>query len=316
MPSRNKKHKLPNKDLKSPNSFSQLLLSFMILIPLVILLIVFVSSSSIWPSSAFAAVLPAELIDPITIEASAVKKSRERLQSTVRATASILAEYPHDSQAFTQGLVIHGNSFYESTGLYGQSSLRQVDIDTGNVLNKVTFPSNVFAEGLTILNNSIYVLTWLNKKGYVYDLNLKKLNEWTYKTEGWGITHNDRYLILSDGSSTLYFINPRSFKVVKTLSVKTGEGTDVRNLNELEYINGHIYANIWYSRDIAIIDPKTGVVVQFLDCNALPTPNHSDAVLNGIAYNNGTGDFYLTGKLWPKIYKVRYDAIGATSDNP
>jgi len=172
------------------------------------------------------------------------------------------------------------------------------------------FPSNVFAEGITILNNTIFVLTWQNKKGYVYDLNFKKLNEWTYQTEGWGITHNDRQLIMSDGSEKLYFINPRSFKNVKTLTV-TADGNPVKRLNELEYINGYIYANIWYSRDIAVIDPKTGFVVRFLDCNDFPVENHPEAVLNGIAYNNATGDFFLTGKLWSKIFKVRYDAIGS-----
>jgi len=294
-------------------SFTNLFLTLMVVIPLLLVIFFFPSSPS-----AFAAVVPQnELqadINPITsIEASV--RAKEKLLATTRATASILAEYPHDSQAFTQGLVIYGNSLYESTGLYGQSTLRQVDLATGNIVKKVNFPNDVFAEGITILNNSIYVLTWQNRKGYVYDLDFKKQNEWTYKTEGWGITNNDRNLIMSDGSSTLYFINPRSFKVVKTLNVQS-DGKPVRHLNELEYINGFIYANIWYSRDIAIINPQTGAVVRFLDCNSLPIPNSFDAVLNGIAFNNNSNDFYLTGKLWSKIYKVHYDPVFAHVSPP
>jgi len=142
-------------------------------------------------------------------------------------------------------------------------------------------------------------------------LNFNKVTEWTYQTEGWGITHNTKNLIMSDGTNSLYFIDPKTFKIVRTLKVKTSEGNPVRYLNELEYINSHIYANLWYSRDIAVINPKTGIVIQFLDCSTLPQIDNYDAVLNGIAYNNETGEFYLTGKLWNKLYKVKLEEIAS-----
>jgi len=200
---------ITNKQLPDKRKLLNFLLVIMILIPLIILLSVFTWSSST-RSTAFASALQQNDIgasDPLlkssNVEASAIKKSK--LQATTRVVASILAEYQHDSQAFTQGLVIYRNNLYESTGMYGQSTLRQVDLNTGNVIKKISFPSNIFAEGATIFNDLIYVLTWQSRIGYVYDLNFNKVNQWNYNTEGWGIAHNNRNLIMSDGSDTLYF---------------------------------------------------------------------------------------------------------------
>jgi len=285
------------------------LLIMLVLIPLFVVLSLFVWSPSSLSVSAAASIVLKDEPSPIGVRPILVQKQKIVIPVPPKVVVEILGDYPHDTQAFTQGLEIHGSNLYESTGLQGRSTLRHVDLATGQIIKKFDFEPQIFAEGITIFQDKIYVLTWLNKIGYVFDLNFQQLATWSYNTQGWGLTHSKKHLIMSDGSNKLRWISPIDFKVVRTLEVLTPQREKVNNLNELEWINGHIYANIWYQREIAVINPKTGIVVQWLDCQSLPEPNDGDRVLNGIAYNNETGDLYLTGKLWPKIYKVLYQTV-------
>lgn len=221
----------------------------------------------------------------------------------------IVNTYPHDADAFTQGLVFNGGYLYESTGLYGKSSIRKVDINTGEVLKKKKIPKKFFGEGITIYKNKFYMVTWRSKTGFIYNKDtFEYLGSFNYKTQGWGITHDEKNLILSDGTANLYFINPQNFEVIKTLQVKTKSGNIVKFLNELEYVNGKIYSNIWQTDKIAIIDPKTGTIQNMIDFSELKQKIQSDKkidVFNGIAYNPDSKTFYLTGKLWPKLFEVK-----------
>jgi len=239
--------------------------------------------------------------------ARVVKKAK----TSTKVTALVLDQYPHDARAFTQGMEVFGNELYESTGLYGESTLRKVDLLTGTVLKQHKLPAHVFAEGITIFNNRIYLLTWQNQFGYVFDLDFNELAQFPYKTEGWGLTHDQENLIMSDGSDNLYFLSPEDFKIVKILKVVTAQKQPVRYLNELEFIDGYIYANIWYQDNLAVINPKNGRVVQWIDCSSLRqgTAKNREAVLNGIAYNSDTQSLYVTGKLWPSVFHLRYESI-------
>lgn len=218
--------------------------------------------------------------------------------------------YPHDPAAFTQGLIFHNGQLLESTGLHGASSLRRVDLRTGNVVEKVAIPDIYFAEGLTLLGNNLYQLTWQSHKGFIYSLDgLQQVREFSYDGEGWGLTTDDRDLIMSDGTDRIRFINPNSFQVEKTINVRDGERS-VSQLNELEFVNGEIYANIWHSDFIARIDPETGRVKSWIDCTGLlaqapdsGTSKHD--VLNGIAYDKEKDRLFLTGKLWHKLFEVK-----------
>jgi glutaminyl-peptide cyclotransferase len=218
--------------------------------------------------------------------------------------------WPHDTQAFTQGLVIHNGLLYESTGQNGQSWIGVIDINTGKPDKKVQLDQQYFGEGITILNNKVYQLTYKTKIGFVYDLKTwKKLQEFQQPLiEGWGITHNNTHLIMSEGSDKLFFVDTVSLKPVKVLPV-TDENGPVSKLNELEYVEGFIYANIWETNKIVKIDPATGKVVGRLDLSSLSENaalRHSGSeVLNGIAYHPGTKLFLVTGKNWPSIYVLQ-----------
>ncbi len=221
----------------------------------------------------------------------------------------VLNTFPHDKEAFTQGLVFDNGYLYESTGLHGRSSIRKVEIRTGKVLKKTVIPKKFFGEGITIFNNKIYQLTWRAKTGFIYDKeSLENIGSFNYQTQGWGITHDDKNLILSDGSSNLYFLDPDSFETVKVLSVKTKEGKDIKFLNELEYIDGKIFSNVWQTNQVLIIDPENGIIENILDLSNLkkkiPGSKKID-VFNGIAYNPNSKTFYFTGKLWPKLFEVK-----------
>ena len=219
----------------------------------------------------------------------------------------LVAEYPHDTEAYTQGLFFQDGQMYESTGQFGMSTFRKVDYSTGKVLQRLDFNDEYFIEGSVIFGDNLYILTWTNRRAFVYDAKtLEYKAAWKYPREGWGITHDGKNLIASDGSANLYFMD-KDFAQQKKVTV-TLEGRPVRFLNELEYIDGKIWANVYTSDTIVIINPKDGKVEGLIDCigllpKALREP--STDVLNGIAYDKKTGKIYLTGKNWPRMYEVK-----------
>ncbi len=221
---------------------------------------------------------------------------------------NLVSSFPHDKNAFTQGFVIHNGQLYESTG-QENSWIGIVNVKTGIADKKITLSKEYFGEGITILNNKIYQLTWQNKKGFVYDLNsYEKLNEFSYTSEGWGLTHNNAHLIMSDGTSKLHYLDTVTLKATRTIEV-TYNGKPVNALNELEYFNGFVYANIWQTNWVAKIDPASGLVSGFLDFTKLAQQanllNPNADVLNGIAWHAGTQSLLVTGKYWPYIYVVK-----------
>jgi glutamine cyclotransferase len=223
-------------------------------------------------------------------------------------TYTIDNTYPHAPNAFTEGLVFNNGVLYESTGNYGASSLRQVNLETGEVQKEVSLPSQDFGEGLTVVNDSIVQLTWQSNIGFIYDkATLGVLGNFSYSTEGWGLTFDGNQLIMSDGSSNLYFIDPTTFQKTGQVSVHDGN-TSVTEINELEYVHGDVYANIWLQQKIAIINPQTGAVKGWIDLTPLyqtnnPT-NNIDNVLNGIAYDAQTSRLFVTGKDWSNLYQI------------
>lgn len=223
-------------------------------------------------------------------------------------TYEVVESYPHDTHAYTQGLVFHDGVFYESTGQYGESSLRKVEIKKGKVKKKIDVPGQYFAEGMTILGGKIYQLTWQQNKGFIYDLKDFKLEgEFHYDGEGWGLTTDGQSLILSDGTNQIRFLDPKDFRVVKTLNVLDGQ-EPLTELNELEYIHGEIYANIWKTDRIVRIDPRTGHINAWIDLAGLrpqETMTNGENVLNGIAYDPQGDHLYVTGKRWPKVFEIR-----------
>jgi glutamine cyclotransferase len=216
--------------------------------------------------------------------------------------------WPHDRDAFTQGLVFHEGNLLESTGEVGRSSLRRVEIDTGKVLQRIDVAPPFFAEGITLLKGRIYQLTWQHQVGFIYDaLTLEKVGQFNYTGEGWGFANDGQSLILSDGTNRLRFLDPDTFQVRKTLAI-LDRRTPVTNINELEYVRGEIYANIWHANRIARIDPQTGNIVGWIDLTGLLSPGEvqdEEAVLNGIAYDEVNGRLFVTGKLWPKLFEIR-----------
>lgn len=220
----------------------------------------------------------------------------------------IVKVWPHDPDAFTQGLEFHDGKFIESTGEVGKSSLRTVQLESGDVLKKVEVPPPYFAEGITELNGKIYQLTWQHQLGFIYDYQtLEKTGQFNYQVEGWGLTNDGHSLILSDGSNRIRFFDPDTFRLNRTITVLDRKAP-IEELNELEYINGDIYANVWHDNRIAIIDPGTGRVKAWLNLNGLLQPGDvqdEEAVLNGIAFDQGSGRLFVTGKLWPKLFEIR-----------
>jgi glutamine cyclotransferase len=222
-------------------------------------------------------------------------------------SATVVKSYPHDPHAFTQGLEFFDGYLYESTGRQRQSTLRQTVVETGRVVKSVRLPDESFGEGLTIFHGKIYQLTWLEKIGFIYDLRtFRKLGKFSYGTEGWGLTHDDASLILSDGTNRLQYIDPASFRVTKTLEVSAGSEA-VTNLNELEFIRGEIWANVWHSDRIARIDPKSGQVTAWVDLTAITEkdPHEQEDVLNGIAWDPGRQRLFVTGKNWSKLFEIK-----------
>lgn len=220
----------------------------------------------------------------------------------------VIHAYPHDSQAFTQGLVYLDGHLYESTGLNGQSTLREVNLETGQVLKEVNVPSQYFAEGLTNWGNTLIQLTWKSHVAFVYDrASFRLLRTLHYPWEGWGLTQDGRRLILSDGSDTLHFLNPETLAAVRSIRV-TDKGSPVKELNELEYIHGEIYANVWMTDRIARISPETGKVLGWINLAGILSAieiRSNDAVLNGIAYDPARRRLFVTGKLWPRLFEIQ-----------
>lgn len=220
----------------------------------------------------------------------------------------IISSRPHDASAYTQGLQLNGSRLFESTGMYGQSTLRENDATSGKILRKRALAKTVFGEGLAIVGGEMFVLTWKENIAYVFELDtFKPIRSHNYLGEGWGLTTDGKQLIMSDGSNKLKFIDPKDFSTLKTLEVKDGK-IPVTNLNELEWIDGQIFANIYQTDKIARISPTDGHVTAWLDLtglkNQLPKPNHAD-VLNGIAYDPSTGHLLVTGKYWPLMFEMK-----------
>jgi len=251
----------------------------------------------------------------------------------------VVRTYPHDPQAWTQGLAYENGILYEGTGLYGQSTLIKRNLETGEVLKIERLPPKYFGEGITVFGDRIIQLTWKSQTGFAYDKNtFRLLREFSYRGEGWGLTHNDKQLIMSDGTATLRFLDPNTFAETRRITVRD-EGRPINDLNELEFIpdetelssqltvpssqspansqpttdnrqlargsHGSIFANIWYSDSVVAIDPETGRVTGRLDLSALyPRPYGSEAVLNGIAFLPQSRHLLVTGKLWPRIYEI------------
>ncbi|MFO1350874.1 MAG: glutaminyl-peptide cyclotransferase [Gammaproteobacteria bacterium] len=225
----------------------------------------------------------------------------------------ILNRLPHDPNAYTQGLLFHDGYFYESTGLNGQSSLRQVDPMSGKILRKRDLPSAYFGEGLALLHGVLLQITWRNHKAFAYRLEtLEQIGEFDYDTEGWGLTTDGQQWIMSDGSDRLYFRDPKTFQTLRTLTV-FDQGKSVTNLNELEYIDGEIWANVYLTDRIVRIDPTTGQVTGRLNLGGIVAAterNGHEDVLNGIAYDADGKRLFVTGKLYSYVYEIAAIATG------
>lgn len=222
----------------------------------------------------------------------------------------VINEFPHDAQAFTQGFVYHNGYFYESTGQFGKSSLRKVEIATGKVLQRMDLDKQYFGEGMTIRDGKIYQLTWRKKVGFIYDLEtfeLEKTFEYGQSKEGWGLTHNQEYLIKSDGTERIWFLDPDSFKEISYIEAYTNK-RKAENLNELEFVKGKIYANLWQQNSILIIEPANGAIEGIVSLKGLQTragQKGEDNVLNGIAYDAEADRLYVTGKNWEKVFEIK-----------
>ncbi len=222
-------------------------------------------------------------------------------------TCRVVNTYPHDRAAFTQGLVWEDGFLYEGTGLNGNSSLRMVELETGNVLKRRLLPGQYFGEGITIFQGRIMQLTWRSRTGFVYDKEtFEPLQQFLYETEGWGLTHDGKRLIMSTGGANLYFLDPATFRRTGQLYVHDQSGP-VGMLNELEYVRGEIYANVWKTDTIARIDPETGRVTGWIRLEGLLSAEDYAQpvdVLNGIAYDAENDRLFVTGKLWPKLFEI------------
>ena len=220
---------------------------------------------------------------------------------------TVVNTYPHDPQAFTQGLIVRDGVLYESTGLNGQSSVRKVRLETGEVLQRINVDGRYFAEGMTDWGNRLVQLTYTTKVGFVYDLTTFALQRtFDYTGQGWGLTHDAKRLIMSDGTPALRFLDPETLRETGRVTVREG-GRPIENLNELEWIKGEIYANVWLTERIAIIAPDTGRVTAWLDLTGIrgPVRSGADDVLNGIAYDAARDRLFVTGKFWSRLYEIR-----------
>lgn len=235
-------------------------------------------------------------------------REAEQRVGVERLRVQVVQSYPHDPGAFTQGLVLAGTRLFESTGLEGRSSLREVDLATGKVLRQLDVAAPVFAEGLALVGTRLFQITWKHETAYTYDRDtFKKGASFPYTGEGWGLCHNGIELVMSDGSAVLRFRGPETFRTTRELTVREA-GRPVEELNELECVGPHVYANVWQTDRIVKIDQKSGEVVATIDATGLlpAAERYGTDVLNGIAYDPSNQTFLITGKLWPRMYRVRF----------
>ena len=219
----------------------------------------------------------------------------------------VINSYPHDKNAFTQGLEFFNGNLYEGTGLYNKSSIRKVNLKNGEIIKTHKLTDNYFGEGITIYKDKVYQLTWKSGIGFIYNLDFKLIDKFTYNYQGWGLTHDKDHLILSDGTNTIRFLDPQSLEVVRKIKV-TKNNKKVTKINELEYIKDKIYANIWQEDYIVIINPENGKVTAVIDLEGIINPKNYDYkfnVLNGITYDSENDRLFVTGKLWPKIFEIK-----------
>ena len=226
-------------------------------------------------------------------------------KAPVNYTYDIVNTFRHDPQAYTQGLIIDNGIMYEGTGLQGQSDIRVVNLFTGEFTTKYKLDDQYFGEGITIIGDKLYQLTYQHRIGFIYDKNtFEKTGEFSYNSEGWGLTHDGNHLIMSDGTNKLYFIDPEKMTIAKTLEVYDNRGPQ-HYLNELEYINGEIWANVYQTETIVVIDPSNGQIKSRINLSGIIEWEGDMDVLNGIAYDQRTGKIYVTGKRWPKIFEIK-----------
>jgi glutamine cyclotransferase len=248
---------------------------------------------------------PVHALEPIKIQAK--KSFHHELSGVPVYGYRIVNAYPHDPEAFTQGLIFHNGHLYEGTGLHGASSLRKVELETGKVIKRHDLSEKYFGEGIAFCGNSLIQLTYQSKVGFIYDLDLRQTGSFTYPTEGWGLTCDGSRLILGDGTATLRWLDAKTFKIVKQITV-TDQGRPVDHLNELEFVKGEIFANIWKTDTIARISPDTGDVTGWIDLGGLAQQFESTTpldCLNGIAYDAQGDRLFVTGKLWPKLFEIQ-----------
>jgi glutaminyl-peptide cyclotransferase len=252
--------------------------------------------------------LTSQVPGPMAPPVSFSGPSRESGESLPVYGYEVINTYPHDTSAFTQGLTCSDGYMYEGTGRYGESTLRKVVFESGTIIKIHHLDSQYFGEGVTIYHDTIQQLTWINQLGFIYieGDTFECIDTFSYTTEGWGLTHNDTCLIMSDGSPVIRFLDPVTHQVIRQITV-TAESVDVYYLNELEYIQGMIYANVWNRDSIAVIDPANGHVTCWINCNGILSspPN----VLNGIAFDPAGVRLFVTGKLWPALFEIKVDPI-------
>ncbi len=247
------------------------------------------------------------LVLSFSLAAYAVLKNNPVDNEVFSYEYTVVYQYPHDITAFTEGLVYENGFLYESTGLYGNSTLRKVELQTGETRQLYSMSPDLFGEGITMFGDRIIQLTWKPGIGFVYDKNsFELMDEFTYPTEGWGLTNDGENLIMSDGTANLYFLNPETFERTGTLWVHDGD-VGLANLNELEYIHGDVYANVWHQDKIAIINIQTGQVRGWINLTGLYDISNADPenVLNGIAYDASSERLFVTGKRWPQLFEIK-----------
>lgn len=250
---------------------------------------------------------PSRTITPVKTTVQPADQTATPASGVRLCKVRVINTFPHDRSAFTQGLVFESEVLYEGTGLQEQSTLRRVDLGSGEVLQALSLPPQYFGEGITIWEDRIIQLTWKSGLGFIYDKeSFELLDTFGYPTEGWGITHDGKQLIMSDGTQTLYFWDPATLAETGSIEVHSG-AHPVTRLNELEYIQGMVFANVWQTDFIAVIDPRTGEVTAWIDLRGLLEPEdfaEPVSVLNGIAYDASSERLFVTGKLWPKLFEI------------